>query len=124
MAKVKLPDGTILEAPDGTTVKGFAEQIGPGLAKAALAGKVDEKLVDLSAPVTGEVSLSIITNRSEESLDILRHSCGHIMAEAVVSLWPNAKLAYGSTVDDGFYYDIGLDEPIRPEDFEMIEKKN
>ncbi|MBW8035475.1 MAG: threonine--tRNA ligase [Planctomycetes bacterium] len=123
MAKVKLPDGAILDAPDGTTVRGFAEQIGPGLAKAALAGKVDEKLVDLSTPVTGEVSLSIVTSRSEEALDILRHSCGHIMAEAVVSLWPNAKLVYGPTVRDGFYYDIDLDEPIRPEDFEMIEKK-
>lgn len=123
MAKVKLPDGTILEAPDGTSVKGFAEQIGAGLARAALAGRVDDRIVDLSTPVSGDVSLSIITSRGEEGLEILRHSCGHIMAEAICSLWPDAKLVYGPTVRDGFYYDIDLDEVIRPDDFTRIEKR-
>ena len=123
MAKVQLPDGTILEGPDGTSVKGFAEQIGAGLARAALAGRVDDRIVDLSTPVSGEVSLSIITSRDEEGLEILRHSCGHIMAEAICSLWPEAKLVYGPTVRDGFYYDIDLDAMIRPDDFKQIEKR-
>ncbi len=123
MAKVKLPDGKILEAPDGTTVGGFAELIGAGLAKAALGGRINGKLADLSTPVNGECELTIITNKNEEGLEIIRHSCAHVMAEAILSIWPAAKLVYGPTVRDGFYYDIDLDEPIRPEDFERIENK-
>ncbi len=123
MAKVKLPDGKILEAPDGTTVGGFAGLIGPGLAKASLGGRINGELVDLSTPVSGECELTIITSKNEEGLEIVRHSCAHVMAEAILSIWPAAKLVYGPTVRDGFYYDIDLDEPIRPEDFERIEKK-
>ena len=123
MAKVKLPDGTILDGPDGTTVIGFAEQIGPGLAKAALAGTVDGQDVDLDFPVSGEVDLEIITGRNEKGLELMRHSCAHVMAEAICSIWPDAKLVYGPNVRDGFYYDIDLDQAIRPEDFEKIEKK-
>ena len=123
MAKVKLPDGSILEAPDGTTVGEFAERIGVGLAKAAIAGRVNDKLVDLSAPVSGEVELAIITDKDEDGLEIMRHSCAHVMAEAICEIWPTTKLVYGPTVRDGFYYDIDLDEAIRPEDFERIESK-
>ena len=123
MAQVTLPDGTIIEAPDGTTVQGFAEQIGPGLARVALAGEIDGERVDLSTPVNGEISLKIITARNEEGLEIIRHSCGHIMAEAICSIWPEAKLVYGPTVRDGFYYDIDLATAITPEDFGKIEAK-
>jgi len=123
MAQVTLPDGTIIEAPDGTTVQGIAEQIGPGLARVAIAGEIDGERVDLSTPVNGEIALKIITARNEEGLEIIRHSCGHIMAEAICSIWPEAKLVYGPTVRDGFYYDIDLATAITPEDFPKIEAK-
>jgi len=123
MAKVKLPDGSTLETTDGATAKQLAEQIGAGLAKAAVATKVNGQLVDLSAPISGEVSVRIITLKDDEGLQVMRHSCAHIMAEAICSIWPNTRLVYGPTVEDGFYYDIDLDESIRPDDFERIEEK-
>ncbi|MBA7645092.1 Threonine--tRNA ligase 2 [subsurface metagenome] len=123
MAKVTLPDGSTLEITDGTTAKQLAEQIGPGLARAAAAAKVNGQLVDLSAPITADATVQIITLAETEGLQIMRHSCAHIMAEAICSIWPDAKLVYGPTVEDGFYYDIELDEPIRPADFERIEEK-
>jgi len=123
MAKVILPDGSKLEVAYGITVKQLAEQIGAGLAKAALAAKINGQLVDLSAPIKGDCSVQIVTARDEEGLEVMRHSCAHIMAEAICTIWPDAKLVYGPTVEDGFYYDIDLDEPIRPSDFEQIEQK-
>jgi threonyl-tRNA synthetase len=123
MAKVKLPDGSVLENADGTTVEQFVQQIGPGLAKAAVAAKINGRSVDLSTPVSGAVELRILTAKDPEGLEVLRHSCAHIMAEAICRLWPAAKLVYGPTVADGFYYDIDLDEPIRPEDFPRIEEE-
>jgi threonyl-tRNA synthetase len=123
MAKVILPDGSIIEGCDGTTAYQFAQRIGAGLAKAALAAKVNGKLVDLSYPISGDTPFQVITSKDKEGLEILRHSGAHIMAEAICSLWPAAKLVYGPTVADGFYYDIDLDTPIRPEDFGRIEAK-
>jgi len=123
MAKVTLPDGSILNAADGTTVKQLAEQIGAGLAKASIAAKINGQLLDLATTLTGDVNVRIITAGDKEGLEIMRHSCAHIMAEAICSIWPATKLVYGPTVEDGFYYDIDLDEPIRPTDFERIEKK-
>jgi len=123
MAKIELPDGNILEVADGSTVRDVAGRIGAGLAKAALAGKVNDKLVDLSSPVSGQVRLAVITDKDTDGLEIMRHSCAHVMAEAICSIWSGAKLVYGPTVRDGFYYDIDLDEAIRPEDFARIEEK-
>jgi threonyl-tRNA synthetase len=123
MAEITLPDGSILETADGTTAAQLAQQIGPALAKAAVAAKVNGQLVDLSTPLNGEASVQIITLKDKEGLEVLRHSCAHIMAEAICSIWPSAKLVYGPTVEDGFYYDIDLDEPIRPTDFERVEEK-
>ena len=123
MAKITLPDGSILEVSDGTTAKQLAEQIGPGLAKAAVAAKVNGQLVDLSTPINAETSVQIITIKDDEGLEVMRHSCAHIMAEAICTIWPDTKLVYGPTVEDGFYYDVDLDEPIRPDDFERIEEK-
>jgi len=123
MAKITLPDGSMLETAEGTTAAQVAQQIGPGLAKTAVAAKVNGRLVDLSTPLNGEASVQIITLKDKESLEVLRHSCAHIMAEAICSIWPGTKLVYGPTVEDGFYYDIDLDEPIRPADFERIEEK-
>jgi threonyl-tRNA synthetase len=123
MAKVKLPDGSTLEVADGTTAKQLAEQIGPGLAKAAVAARIDGELTDLSTPLTDSPQVQILTLKDKEGLNVMRHSCAHVLAEAVCSLWPQAKLVYGPTVEDGFYYDIDLDEPIRPDDFPRIEAK-
>jgi threonyl-tRNA synthetase len=123
MAQITLPDGSTLEIADGTTAKQLAEQIGPGLARAAVAAKINGQLVDLSTPITADAAVQIITLAETEGLEIMRHSCAHIMAEAICSIWPAAKLVYGPTVEDGFYYDIDLDEPISPADFERIEKK-
>ena len=123
MAKVQLPDGKELEVQDGMTVHEAAGQIGPGLAKAAIAAEINGTTCDLSSKITGDVSLQIITQKDSDGLEIMRHSCAHIMAEAIVTIWPKAELVYGPTVEDGFYYDIDLDESIKPEDFELIEKK-
>jgi len=121
MAKVTLPDGSTLEVAEGSTAKQVAEQIDSGLAKAAVAAKIDGKLVDLTTPVTESPHLQIVTPKDKDGLNIMRHSCAHVMAEALCSLWPQTQLVYGPTVEDGFYYDIDLDEPIRPDDFSRIE---
>lgn len=123
MAEVRLPDGSKLEIADGSTVMQLAEQIGPGLAKAAVAAKIDGTLVDLSTPLDGEAAVEIVTLKDDEGIEVMRHSCAHVMAEAICSIWPETKLVYGPTVEDGFYYDIDLDEAIRPSDFERIEEK-
>jgi threonyl-tRNA synthetase len=123
MLNVTFPDGSCQAFADGTTVKDVAAHIGPGLLKAALAGKVDGKLVDLSYPIPGDSAVQIITAKDKEGLQIIRHSSAHVMAQAICSLWPATKLVYGPTVEDGFYYDIDLDEPIRPTDFQRIEQK-
>src|SRR3954469_3675159 len=121
MAIAVLPDGSKRELPDGSTVMQLAESIGRGLAKAAVVGKVDEKVVDLSYPLTGEHHVAIITDRDPVGLQTLRHSAAHVMAEAIMRLWPNAKLAYGPPLENGFYYDIALDAPISTNDFAKIE---
>ncbi len=123
MAEVTLPDGSILQIADGSTVMQLAEQIGPGLARAAVAAKINGQLLDLSTPINGQADVRIITLKDDEGLEVMRHSCAHVMAEAVCSIWPETKLVYGPTVEDGFYYDIDLEEPIRPSDFERIEDK-
>ncbi|HUW18459.1 MAG TPA: threonine--tRNA ligase [Sedimentisphaerales bacterium] len=123
MARVKLPDGSILEIADGRTAEQVAEQIGPGLARAAVAAKLNGRLVDLSTPVSGEADIQIITSKDPEGLEIMRHSCAHVMAEAICSIWPETKLVYGPAVEDGYYYDIDLDEPIRPDYFAQIEER-
>ncbi|MGD0077870.1 MAG: TGS domain-containing protein, partial [Sedimentisphaerales bacterium] len=123
MARITLPDGSVIEAADGISAKEVAAKIGEGLAKAAVAAKINDRLVDLTTPIKGDVKIQIITSKDKEGLNIMRHSCAHVMAEAICDLWPKAKLVYGPTVEEGFYYDIDLDEPIRPTDFERIEEK-
>jgi threonyl-tRNA synthetase len=123
MATITLPDGSTLEVGEGATAKQVAEKIGPGLAKAAVAARIDGKLVDLNTPVTGNPRVQIVTSKDKEGLELMRHSCAHVMAEAICSLWPQTRLVYGPTVQDGFYYDIDLDDPIRPDDFARIEAK-
>jgi threonyl-tRNA synthetase len=124
MAVVKLPDGSKRDVPDDSSVMQVAEGIGRGLAKAAVAARVDGKVVDLSAKLgPGEHELAILTDRDPDALLVLRHSTAHVMAEAICRLWPEALLAYGPALDTGFYYDIKLDAPISSNDFSRIEKE-
>ncbi len=120
---VLLPDGSKKELEQGATVADCAAAIGTGLAKAALAGKIDGQLVDLNAPLHDGARVEILTDRSPEALGILRHSCAHIMAEAVQLLYPGAQIAFGPQTDDGFFYDFGLEKNISSDDFEKIEAK-
>ena len=120
---VILPDNSTRELEEGATIADCAAAIGSGLAKAAIAGKVDGELVGLDAPLADGAHVEIITNRSPEGLGILRHSTAHIMAEAVQELFPGAQIAFGPQTDDGFFYDFGLDETISSDDFEAIEAK-
>jgi threonyl-tRNA synthetase len=123
MVKITLPDGSTLKVAEGTTAKQLAEQITPKSAKEPVAAKLNEQLVDLSTPISTDARLKILTLKDPQSLEVMRHSCAHVMAQAICSLWPQTRLVYGPTVEDGFYYDIDLDEPIRPADFERIEAK-
>jgi threonyl-tRNA synthetase len=120
---VKLPDGSELSVPEGSTVEDVATAIGPRLGQAALAGKIDGELVDINRVVSDGNSIEIITDRSDEALDILRHSAAHVMAEAVKLLYPTARFGIGPSIEDGFYYDIDLDEQLGPEDLLAIEDR-
>ncbi|MGI6105744.1 MAG: threonine--tRNA ligase [Raoultibacter sp.] len=118
-----LPDGSKKELEPGACVADVAASIGAGLAKAALAGKVNDALVDLSYEVSEGDAVSIITNKSPEALDILRHSAAHIMAQALKDLHPNIEFGIGPAIENGFYYDIKLDKNLGPDDLEKIEAR-
>ena len=120
---IALPDGSVKELAAGATVADVAASIGAGLAKAALAGKVDGTLVDLTATVTDGATVEVITAKSPEALHIMRHSCAHIMAEAVQELYPGTQIAFGPATDDGYFYDFELPNNISSDDFGAIEKK-
>ena len=120
---IALPDGSVKELAAGATVADVAASIGAGLAKAALAGKVDGTLVDLTATVTDGATVEIITAKSPEALHVMRHSCAHIMAEAVQELYPGTQIAFGPATDDGYFYDFELPNNISSDDFGAIEKK-
>ena len=123
MINIRLPDGSIrpFEAP--VSVGEVAAAIGPGLAKAALAGKVDGKLVDISFVVDRDAELSIVTDRDPEGLEVLRHSTAHLLAYAVKELFPDAQVTIGPVIEDGFYYDFSYKRPFTPEDLAAIENK-
>ncbi len=121
--KITLPDGSNKELEQGATVAEVAASIGAGLAKAALAGKINGQLVDLVAPVEEGAFVEIITNKSPEALGITRHSMAHIMAEAVQVLFPGAQIAFGPQTEDGFFYDFELSRSVSTDDFDAIEKK-
>ncbi|WP_208610607.1 threonine--tRNA ligase [Trichlorobacter thiogenes] len=123
MIQVTLPDNSIRELADSATVADLAASIGAGLAKAALAGQVNGQLVDLSASLANGDSVAIITEKSPEALEIIRHSTSHLMAQAVKELFPAAKVTIGPAVENGFYYDFDVATPFTPEDLEKIEKR-
>ena len=118
---VTLPDGSARELEEGASVADCAAAIGAGLAKAAIAGKVDGTLVDLAVPLHDGAHVEILTDRNAEALGILRHSCAHIMAEAVQTLYPGVQIAFGPQTEDGYFYDFGLDSTISSDEFEKIE---
>ncbi|KAA0890441.1 threonine--tRNA ligase [Oryzomonas rubra] len=120
---ITLPDGSVRELPAGANVFDLAASIGAGLAKAALAGKINGELVDLTAPVSDGAHVEIITEKSPEALEIIRHSASHLMAQAVKELFPQAKVTIGPAIETGFYYDFDMDRPFTPEDLERIEAK-
>jgi threonyl-tRNA synthetase len=123
MLNIRLPDGSSKSFPGPVTVAEIAQAIGPGLARAALAGKVNGKLVDTSYRVESDAELAIVTPKSPEGLDILRHSTSHLMAQAVQELFPGAQVTIGPVIENGFYYDFSYKRPFTPEDLAAIEKK-
>ncbi|TCM18647.1 threonyl-tRNA synthetase [Novosphingobium sp. PhB165] len=125
MFKISLPDGSVREMPQGSTPADVAAAIGPGLAKAALAAKIDGELVDLSLPFTGDANLALVTSRDEaEALDLARHDFAHVLAEAVQALFPGTQITFGPSTDDGFYYDFAPNPergPFTDDDLPAIE---
>ena len=123
MIEVTLPDGSKREFDSPVTVGDVAASIGAGLARAALAGKVNGKLVDLSHPITENSTVSIVTDKDPEGLEIIRHSTSHLMAQAVKKLYPEAQITIGPVIENGFYYDFSLPKHLTNEDLPLIEKK-
>ena len=119
--RVTLPDGSVREVPSGTTSRQVAEGIGAGLARAALAARVNGVVRDLDRPLEADATLAILTERDPEALEVLRHSSAHIMATAVRELFPSAGIGFGPPIEDGFYYDFQVDRPFTPEDLARIE---
>jgi threonyl-tRNA synthetase len=118
--KVQLPDGSDLVVPDGATGSDVAQTIGARLAKAAVAFKIGDQIMDLSAPVHDGDTVSIVTASSPEGLDVIRHSAAHVLAEAAVRLFPGTKVAIGPAIKDGFYYDFEFPQPVGEDDLEKI----
>src|SRR5690554_3423120 len=123
MPVVTLPDGSHRSFPNPVTVHDVAADIGAGLAKAALAGRVNGKLVDTSYQIDQDVDLAIVTERDEDGIDVIRHSTAHLLAMAVKELFPEAQVTIGPVIDNGFYYDFKFDRPFTNEDLERIEKR-
>ena len=123
MPTIVLPDGSEKQFEQAVSVHEVAASIGEGLANAALAGRVDGELVDTSFTIETDATVAIVTARDDEGIDVLRHSCAHLMAQAVQELFPSAQVTIGPTVEDGFYYDFAYERPFTPEDLTKIEKK-
>jgi len=123
MPSITLPDGSQRSYDNPVSIMEIAESIGPGLAKAAVAGRIDGTLVDTADIVDHDATISIVTTRDEEGLEIVRHSCAHLLGHAVKQLYPDAKMAIGPVIDDGFYYDIDFNGPISSDDLAAIEKR-
>lgn len=123
MTVIRLPDGSKRVFDRPVTVLEVAESIGTGLARSALAGKVNDKLVDLSYLIETDSNLAVITEKNTEGLEIIRHSCAHLLAQAVKELFPEAQVTIGPVIEDGFYYDFSYKRPFTPEDLNEIEKR-
>ena len=123
MVAIKLPDGSIMNMESGVSGFDVAEKISANLAKAALAITVNGKTQDLSTPITTDATVTIITGKDKEGLQIIRHSCSHVMAQAVKELWPDVQVTIGPAIENGFYYDFARKEPFTTDDFAKIEAK-
>src|SRR6185503_15050295 len=123
LPKITLPDGSVKEFPGPISVAEVAQSIGAGLARAALAGKVNGRLVDTSHRIESDAELAIVTEKSPEGVEILRHSTAHLLAHAVKELFPEAQVTIGPVIENGFYYDFAYKRPFTPEDLVAIEKK-
>ena len=123
MLNITLPDGSVRQYESPVTVAQIAASIGAGLAKATVAGKVNGKLVDACDPITEDSTVQIITPKDQEGVEIIRHSCAHLVGHAVKQLYPNAKMVIGPVIEEGFYYDIATEKPFTPEDVAAIEAR-
>ena len=123
MPVITLPDGSQRSFAEPVTLMQVAEDIGPGLAKATVAGKINGQLVDACELITEDSDVSLVTGRDEEGLEIIRHSFAHLVGHAVKQLFPTAKMAIGPVIDEGFYYDIAYERPFTPDDMAAIEKR-
>jgi len=123
MPIITLPDGSEKNYESSVTIEKIATDIGPGLAKAALAGRVNGNLLDTCIPITNDAKIQIITSKDDEGLEIIRHSFAHLLGHAVKQLYPEAKMAIGPVIEDGFYYDISYKDTFTPVDLEKIEKR-
>src|SRR5215203_1881646 len=123
MVAITLPDGAVRKYDAPVSVKDVAASIGPGLAKAALAGRVDGRVVDTSFVIERDAKLAIVTDRDPEGLEVIRHSTAHLLAQAVKQLFPDAQVTIGPVIEDGFYYDFAYKRPFTPEDLVTIEER-
>ena len=123
MPIITLPDGSEKNYESSVTIEKIATDIGPGLAKAAIAGRVNGNLLDTCIPITNDAKIQIITSKDNEGLEIIRHSFAHLLGHAVKQLYPDAKMAIGPVIEDGFYYDISYKDTFTPIDLEKIEKR-
>jgi threonyl-tRNA synthetase len=123
MPDIRLPDGSVKHFDHPVTVAELAQSIGPGLARAALAGRINGKLVDTSHRIDSDAEVAIITDKDRDGLDLLRHSTAHLLAHAVKELFPDAQVTIGPVIEDGFYYDFAYKRPFTPEDLATIEKR-
>src|SRR5262249_41127542 len=123
MINISLPDGSVRKFEKPVSGQHIAAAIGPGLAKAALAIRIDGKLKDLSAVVDHDAKIGIVTQRDPEALELLRHDAAHVLAQAVQELYPGTQITSGPATEDGFYYAFARSEPFTPEDFARIEQR-
>ena len=123
MPAITLPDGSVRSFDGPVTGTAIAQAIGPGLAKAALAMQVDGALMDLSRSIEADATVRFVTRKDPEALDLIRHDCAHVLAEAVQALYPGTQVTIGPSIENGFYYDFARNEPFTPEDFSAIEAK-
>ncbi len=123
MPAITLPDGTVKSFDNPVTGMQVAESIGAGLAKATLAARIDGRLADACVPIEHDAEVALITAKDDAGLDIIRHSCAHLLGQALKTLYPDVQMAIGPVIEDGFYYDVNLGRQLTPEDLETIEKR-
>lgn len=123
MPVITLPDGSQRHFDHPVSPMDVARDIGPGLAKACIAGRVNGELVDAGDLIESDAQLAIITIKDEDGLEIMRHSCAHLLGHAIKQLWPDTKMAIGPVIDNGFYYDVDIDRTLTQEDLDLLEKR-